>query len=73
VAAVPYVRCMTSILPILLLIVMLAVLAVLGAGMFGLVRGGGDPRRSNALMRARVVLQGVALLLIALILLLRHR
>jgi hypothetical protein len=64
---------MTSILPILLLIVMLAVLAVLGAGMFGLVRGGGDPRRSNALMRARVVLQGVALLLIALILLLRHR
>jgi hypothetical protein len=52
---------------------MLGVVGVLGAGMFGLVRGGGNPRRSNALMRARVVLQGVALLLIALILLLRHR
>jgi hypothetical protein len=64
---------MTSILDILLIIVMIAVLGVLGAGMFGLVQGGGNPRRSNALMRARVVLQGVALVLIALILLLRHR
>ena len=64
---------MTTLLSILLIVVMVAVLGVLGAGMFGLVRGGGDPRRSNALMRARVVLQGVALVLIALILLLRHR
>ncbi len=64
---------MTSVLAILLLIVMLGVLGVLGAGMLGLVRGNGDPRRSNALMRARVLLQGVALVLIALILLLRHR
>ncbi len=52
---------------------MLAILGVLGAGMFGLVRGSGDPRRSNALMRARVLLQGVALALIALILLTRQR
>ncbi len=64
---------MTSILSVLLIIVMLGVLGVLGAGMLGLVQGGGNPRRSNALMRARVVLQGVALLLIALILLMRHR
>jgi hypothetical protein len=64
---------MSTILAILLAIVMLAILGVLGAGMFGLVRGSGDPRRSNALMRARVLLQGVALALIALILLTRQR
>ena len=42
---------------------MLGTLGVLVAGMVGLVRGGGDPVRSNALMRWRVILQGVALLL----------
>jgi hypothetical protein len=63
---------MSTILAILLAVVMLAILGVLGAGMFGLVRGSGDPRRSNALMRARVLLQGVALALIALILLTRN-
>jgi hypothetical protein len=63
---------MTSVLAILLAVVMLGVLGVLGAGMFGLVQGGGDPRRSNALMRARVLLQGIALVLLALLLLSRH-
>ncbi len=61
---------MTTILMILLLATMLAVVVVLGLGMVGVVRGG-DPRRSNALMRARVLLQGVALALMAAILLLR--
>ena len=56
---------------ILLLVTMLGVVVVLGLGMAGVVRGG-DPRRSNALMRARVLLQGVALALMVLILLLRH-
>jgi hypothetical protein len=63
---------MSTILAILLAVVMLAILGVLGAGMFGMVRGSGDPRRSNALMRARVLLQGVALAIIALILLTRN-
>jgi hypothetical protein len=63
---------MTSVLAILLAIAMLGVLGVLGAGMLGLVQGGGNPRRSNALMRARVLLQGVALVLLALLLLSRH-
>jgi hypothetical protein len=54
-------------LTILLALTMLGVLGVLFAGVFGLVRGGGDPRRSNALMRWRVVLQGIALLLFALL------
>ena len=62
---------MTSILMILLVVTMLGVVVVLGLGMAGVVRGG-DPRRSNALMRARVLLQGVALALMVLILLLRH-
>lgn len=49
---------------------MFGVVVVLGLGMMGVVRGG-SPRRSNALMRARVLLQGLALVLIALILLLK--
>ena len=62
---------MTSILFVLLILTMLAVVVVLGMGMAGVGRGG-DPRRSNALMRARVLLQGVALALMAALLLLRH-
>ncbi len=50
---------------ILLFVVMLAILGVLGLGMAGVARGG-DPARSNRLMHARVILQGVALLLFVL-------
>ncbi len=50
---------------------MIGVVGVLFAGMVGLVRGGGDPQRSNALMRWRVILQGVALALFALYLAIR--
>ncbi len=56
---------------ILLVLTLLGVLVVLGLGMLGVVKGG-DPARSNALMRARVLLQGVALALMAGLLLLRH-
>lgn len=68
---------MTILLTILVALAMLGVVGVLFAGLIGLARGGsdatGDPRRSNALMRWRVVLQGVALVLFALLLtLLRH-
>jgi hypothetical protein len=62
---------MSSILMVLLLITMLGVLGVLGAGMLGVVRGG-SPARSNQLMRWRVVLQGVALVLFALLLMSRR-
>ena len=48
-------------------ILMFATLGVLFAGLFGLVRGGGDPQRSNKLMQWRVILQGAALLLFALL------
>lgn len=66
-----YLAGMTFVLMILLGITMLGVLVVLGLGMVGVVRGG-SPRRSNDLMRARVILQGVALALMALILLIRN-
>jgi hypothetical protein len=61
---------MTNILVVLLLVVMLAILGVLGAGMIGVARGG-NPQRSNKLMQARVVLQGVALLLFVLLMMSR--
>ena len=46
---------------------MLGTLGVLFAGLLGLVRDGGNPARSNTLMRWRVILQGAALLLFALL------
>ena len=58
--------------PILVLIAMLAVLGVLMLGVINMARGG-DPRRSQKLMRSRVVLQGLALLLFAIFMLLFRR
>jgi hypothetical protein len=58
---------MKTFLVVLLALAMLGTLGVLFAGLFGLVRGGADPARSNALMRWRVVLQGAALLLFMLL------
>ena len=59
-----YISAMHSLLTILIPIAMLATLAVLGLGVYQMIRGG-DPRRSNKLMQYRVILQGVALLLFA--------
>jgi hypothetical protein len=64
---------MKTVLLVLLGLAMAGTLGVLFAGMVGLVRGGGDPRRSNALMRWRIVLQATALVLFVLLLLtMRH-
>ncbi|HSU04244.1 MAG TPA: twin transmembrane helix small protein [Acetobacteraceae bacterium] len=57
-------------IPVALL--MLATVGVLFAGLIGVVRGGGDPARSNQLMRWRVILQGAALLLFILMMALLH-
>jgi len=54
-------------LAILVALAMLGTLGVLFAGLFGLVRGGGDPARSNQLMRWRIILQAAALLLFLLL------
>jgi len=60
---------MKTFLTILLFIALAAVAIVLIMGVVGMLRGG-DPRQSNKLMRWRVVLQGVALAIVALLLLL---
>ena len=63
---------MTLFVTFLLGLAMLGVLTVLGFGVASMMRGG-DPRRSNRLMQARVLMQGLALLLLAILMLLsRH-
>jgi len=59
---------MSNILPTLVIIFALATFAVLVLGVTGMVRGSDFHRRnSNKLMRLRVILQGVTLLLLALL------
>lgn len=62
----PYCRSMHGFLTVLVGIMLLATLGVLIAGLVGLVRES-DPRRSNKLMRWRVILQGATLLLLAIL------
>jgi hypothetical protein len=59
-------------LTILIIIVMIATLGVVFAGFIGLAREGHDPRRSNQLMRWRVILQGTAILLLLVLMSLMH-
>lgn len=63
---------MEHLLPVLVVIAMLGVLGTLGLGLISMVRGD-DPRRSNKLMRSRVLLQGVALILFAIFMMLYRR
>ncbi len=64
---------MTTFLTILLVLAMLGVLGVLGMGVAAMIRGG-NPRLSNKMMQARIVMQGVALLVLVLLMLLAgHR
>jgi hypothetical protein len=51
---------------------MLATLGVLGFGVIQMIRGG-DPRRANKLMQMRVVLQGLALILFAILMMMFKR
>jgi hypothetical protein len=53
---------MDTLFTVLIVLAMLGTLVVLGIGVAQMVRGG-DPRRSNRLMRSRVLFQGLALLL----------
>ncbi|MBX6746689.1 MAG: twin transmembrane helix small protein [Acetobacteraceae bacterium] len=64
---------MQTVLTVLVVLGLACTLGVLLTGMLGLVRNNGNGERSNALMRWRVVLQGVTLALLALLLLIsRH-
>ena len=66
-------RAMTTFLTILLVLAMLGVLGVLGMGVATMIRGG-NPRLSNKMMQARVVMLGVALLVLVLLMLMAgHR
>jgi NADH:ubiquinone oxidoreductase subunit 6 (subunit J) len=63
---------MTTFVTILLVLAMIGTLAVLGFGVATMLRGG-DPRRSNKLMQSRVIMQALALVLLAVLMLLaRH-
>ena len=62
---------MDAVFPILIVVALLATLAVLLTGVVGMVKGGDFNRRhGNKLMRWRVALQGGAVLLILIALLL---
>jgi hypothetical protein len=63
---------MESLLTILVPLAMLATLAVLGLGVYQMIRGG-NPRRSNKLMQYRILLQGAALLLFAILMMMFKR
>ena len=63
---------MTTVLTVLLVLTLIGVLVVLGMGFVTLSQGG-NPRRSNKLMQTRVIMQALALLLLAALMLLgRH-
>ncbi len=50
---------------------MLGVVATLIAGVGGMVKGAGNPMRSNRLMQLRVLLQGLAIAIVAILLMMR--
>ena len=63
---------MTTFITILLVLAMIGTLTVLGFCVATMLRGG-DPRRSNKLMQSRVIMQALALVLLAVLMLLaRH-
>ena len=63
---------MTTFVTILLVFAMIGTLTVLGMGVASMLRGG-DPRRSNKLMQSRVIMQALALVLLAMLMLMaRH-
>lgn len=65
---------MTYLFPIMIGIAMLSVLGVLVIGIVGFIKGGEfNKKYGNKLMQARVVLQGIALALIALAFLIHHK
>ena len=61
---------MTTFMTVLVIVAMVGVVGVLFAGLLGLARGGENGAMSQGLMRWRVILQGVALVLFVVLLLL---
>jgi NADH:ubiquinone oxidoreductase subunit 6 (subunit J) len=67
-----HIRTMATFVTILLVLALAGVLIVLASGVVQMFRGG-NPRRSNKLMQMRVIMQGLALLLLAILMLLGRR
>lgn len=63
---------MQYVLPIMVVIAMLATLGTLLFGILNMAKGG-SPQRSNKLMRSRIWLQGAALLLFVIFMMLYRR
>lgn len=63
---------MTIVLTFLLVCALIGVLVVLGLGVASMIKGG-DPRRSNKLMQSRVLMQALALVLLAMLMMLAKR
>jgi hypothetical protein len=66
-----YTSFVTTFLTVLLVITMLGVVATLIAGVGGMVTGATNPMRSNRLMQLRVLLQGLAIAIVAILLMMR--
>ncbi|MBV9827069.1 MAG: twin transmembrane helix small protein [Alphaproteobacteria bacterium] len=60
---------MSVALTCLLVLTLLGVIGVLGFGVATMIRGG-NPRLSNKLMQSRVILQGAALVILAVLMML---
>ena len=59
---------MSTVAPVLMVVLLVAVIAVLLVGVFAMARGGAfNAKYSNKLMRARVALQALAILLLGII------
>ncbi|WP_282607456.1 twin transmembrane helix small protein [Pelagibius sp. Alg239-R121] len=57
---------MTTLFNILMVLALLAVLGALGGGLYSMARGGDyNKKNANKFMRWRVILQGVALIILA--------
>jgi ABC-type Na+ efflux pump permease subunit len=63
---------MRYVFPIMVVLAMLGALGALALGVITMAKGN-NPRRSNKLMQSRVLLQGLALILFALFMLLAGR
>jgi type II secretory pathway pseudopilin PulG len=57
---------MSVFLTVILVLAMLGVLGALGFGVFTMIKGG-NPRRSNKMMQLRVLMQAVALVVLAIL------
>ncbi len=63
-----YILLMNTTIVILLIVCLVLVLGTLATGLISMARGGANaPKRSNTFMRYRVVFQGIALLLVVIL------